>query len=62
MRRRVTGGTILMGLIVQRLVEEAQKLDRPVRRFALIDRQPPAEQDRDPFVQGEHHWLDSEQA
>ncbi len=54
----VTGGTTLMGLIVQRLVEEAQKLDRPVRRFALIDRRPPAEQDRDPFVQGEHHWLD----
>ena len=54
----VTGGTTLMGLIVQRLVEEAQKLDRPVRRFALIDRRPPAEQDSDPFVRGEHHWID----
>ena len=51
-----------MGLIVQGLVEEAQKLDRSVRRFALIDRRPPAEQDRDPFVQGEHCWLDAEQA
>lgn len=55
----VTGGTTLMGLIVQRLVEEAQKLDRPVRRFALIDRRPPAEQDSDPFVRGEHHWIDA---
>ena len=54
----MTGGTTLMGLIVQRLAEEAQKLDRPVRRFALIDRRPPAEQDSDPFVQGDYHWLD----
>ena len=54
-----TGGTTLMGLVIQRLVEEAQKLDRPVRRFALIDRRPPAEQDSDPFVQGDAHWLDN---
>ena len=54
----VTGGTTLMGLIIQELAKEAQKRDRPVRRFALIDRRPPAEQDRDPFVQGEHHWID----
>ena len=53
----MTGGTTLMGLVIQRLVEEAQRLDRPVRRFALIDRRPPAEQDSDPYVQGEHHWL-----
>ncbi len=58
----MTGGTTLMGLIVQRLTEEAQKLDRPVRRFALIDRRPPAEQDSDPFVQGDCHWLDPEHA
>lgn len=58
----MTGGTTLMGVIVQRLVEEAQKLDRSVRRFALIDRRPPAEQDLDPFVQGEHCWLDEERA
>ena len=38
----MTGGTTLMGLIVQRLVEEAQKLDRTVRRFALIDRRLPS--------------------
>lgn len=55
----MTGGTTLMGLVIQRLVEEAQRLDRPVRRFALIDRRTPAEQDSEPFVQGEHHWLDA---
>ena len=54
----MTGGTTLMGLVIQRLVEEAQKLDRPVRRFALIDRRPPTEQDSDPYVQGDDHWLD----
>ena len=54
----MTGGTTLMGLIVQRLVEEAQKLDRTVRRFALIDRRLPVEQDSDPFVQSNCHWLD----
>ena len=55
----VTGGTTLMGLVVQRLVEEARKLDRPVRRFALIDRRSQDEQDSDPFVQGDCHWLDN---
>ena len=55
----MTGGTTLMGLVIQRLVEEAQRLDRPVRRFALIDRRPPADQDSEPFVQGEDHWLDA---
>ena len=56
----MTGGTTLMGVIVQRLVEEAQKLgpDRSVKRFALIDRRPHAKQENDPFVQGESHWLD----
>ncbi|MGQ4807407.1 hypothetical protein NKDENANG_00755 [Candidatus Entotheonellaceae bacterium PAL068K] len=56
----MTGGTTLMGLIVQRLAEEAQKLDRSVRRFALIDRRPPAQQDAEPFVQGDCYWLDPE--
>ena len=54
----MTGGTTLMGIIVQRLAEEAQKLDRSVRRFALIDRRPTKEQDKNPFVQGDSHWLD----
>ena len=55
----MTGGTTLMGIIVQQLVEEAQKLDRPVRRFVLIDRRPPEVQDMDPFVQSGCHWLDN---
>ena len=55
----MTGGTTLMGIIVQQLVEEAQKLDRPVRRFVLIDRRSPEDQDRDPFVQSDSHWLDN---
>ena len=54
----LTGGTTLMGIIVQRLSEEAKKLARPVRRFALIDRRSPDEQDKSPFVKSEHHWLD----
>ena len=54
----ITGGSTLMGVIVQRLVEEAQRLDRPVKRFALIDRRPQEEQDSDPFKVGESHWLD----
>lgn len=56
----MTGGTTLMGLVIQQLAEEACKLDRGVRRFALIDRRPPAEQDNNPFVQGIAHWLDVE--
>ena len=55
----MTGGSTLMGVIVQRLVEDAQKLDRPVKRFALIDRRTTEEQDKDPFVQGDSHWLDN---
>ena len=54
----MTGGTTLMGIIVQQLVEEAQKLDRPVQRFVLIDRRLPEQQDQDPFVQSDCHWLD----
>lgn len=54
----MTGGTTLMGVIVQQLVEEARKLDRPVRRFVLIDRRSQEEQGNDPFKVGEFHWLD----
>ena len=53
-----TGGTTLMGLIVQRWVEEAKKLKRPVRRFALVDRRSREEQDKEPYVEGELYWLD----
>ncbi|MDE0426599.1 MAG: TIGR02221 family CRISPR-associated protein [Candidatus Poribacteria bacterium] len=57
-RANITGGTTLMGVIVQKLVEEAQQLNRPVKRFALIDRRSTEEQESDPFVQGDSHWLD----
>ena len=58
-RANITGGTTLMGVIVQRLVEDAQELNRPVRRFALIDRRPQEEQDSDPFKVGQSYWLDN---
>jgi CRISPR-associated DxTHG motif protein len=54
----LTGGTTLMGIAVQQLVEAAMKLDRPCRRFVLIDRRPPAEQERYPYVVGECRWID----
>ena len=54
----MTGGTTLMGIVVQQLVEEAQKLDRPVRRFVLIDRRRPEDQASNPFVEGDSCWLD----
>lgn len=55
----MTGGTTLMGIVVQQMTEEACKLGRDVRRFALVDRRPPVEQDNNPFVQGEAYWLDT---
>ena len=54
----ITGGSTLMGVIVQRLVEDAQKFDCSVERFALIDRRPTEEQDKNPFVKSDSHWLD----
>ena len=54
----LTGGTTLMGLMAQQLVEAGSCFSRPYRRFALIDRRPPAEQDADPWVQSDFSWLD----
>jgi len=54
----LTGGTTLMGLIVQQLVEAGSRFSRPYRRFALIDRRPPAEQDAEPWVKSDFCWLD----
>ncbi len=56
----LTGGTTLMSILVQRLVEQAHKLDRTVSRFALIDRRPPADQDAEPYIQSECYWLASQ--
>ena len=54
----LTGGTTLMGLMAQQLVEAGSCFSRPFRRFALIDRRPPAEQDAEPWVQSDFSWLD----
>ena len=54
----LTGGTTLMGLMVQNLVETGSRLNRPFRRFALIDRRPARGQDENPWVESEHYWID----
>ena len=59
----VTGGTTLMGLAAERLANAARDLACPsVRRFGLVDRRPPDEQDAKPYVIGEPFWLDCEKA
>ena len=55
----VTGGTTLMGLAAEALADAARKLACPVRRFGLIDRRPPEQQDANPYETGEPFWLDS---
>ena len=54
----VTGGTTLMGLVAEALASTARGLACPVRRFGLIDRRAPHEQDADPYRVGEKFWLD----
>ncbi len=56
----VTGGTTLMGLAAERLAAQAKGLDRKVRRFGLIDRRPPEDQDADPYQIGDVFWIDYE--
>ncbi|RMG35560.1 MAG: hypothetical protein D6725_12350, partial [Planctomycetota bacterium] len=55
----LTGGTTLMGVAVQKLVDKARDLGRPVYRFFLIDRRDPEEQSTNPYVPSDHHCLDS---
>ena len=57
-RVNITGGTTLMGLAAEALAAAARKLACPVRRFGLIDRRPPAQQEADPYRVGEPFWLD----
>ena len=55
----VTGGTTLMGLAAESLASEARLLACPsVRRFGLIDRRPPSEQENDPYQAGDPFWFD----
>ena len=56
----VTGGTTLMGLAAEELAAAARALACSVRRFGLIDRRPPEQQDADPYQAGEPFWLDAE--
>jgi hypothetical protein len=56
----ITGGTTLMGLVVEAIAGQAGQMARAVRRFGLIDRRPAAEQDAEPFQPGEAFWLDAE--
>lgn len=59
----VTGGTTLIGLAAEELATTARDLACPtVRRFGLVDRRPPVEQDAKPYMIGEPFWLDYEQA
>ncbi len=54
----LTGGTTLMGMAVQHLMDRGHDLNRPCFRFVLIDRRPPEQQRVDPYVKGEARWLD----
>lgn len=56
----LTGGTTLMGVAVQQLIEQAKKLDRPTRRFVLNDYRTPEEQRSNPYVLGDLVWLDQD--
>ena len=59
----VTGGTTLMGLAAEALATAARNLACPsVRRFGLVDRRPPAQQDAEPYRVGEPFWLDRAEA
>ena len=55
----LTGGTTLMGLLAERLHSAARSLDRPVRRFGLIDPRSAQAQLDDPYHPGRALWLDS---
>jgi hypothetical protein len=58
----LTGGTTLMGLAVAAIADEARRLARDVRRFGLIDRRRPSEQEAAPYRIGETFWLDPRSA
>lgn len=54
----LTGGTTLMGITASEIADKARSLNRRVRRFALIDRRTPEEQDADQYRVSEILWLD----
>jgi hypothetical protein len=46
----LTGGTTLMGVAVQQLLQKAKRLLRPCTSFALIDKRTPDQQRADPYI------------
>ena len=63
----VTGGTTLMGVAVEKIASNAQKIARNspgsrsrVRRIGLIDRRPREQQESDPYVVGDVIWIDDQ--
>jgi hypothetical protein len=54
----VTGGTTALQYIVERVGRNAERLGAVVRRVALVDRRPLAEQQQEPYVCGEIVDLD----
>jgi hypothetical protein len=55
----LTGGTTLMGVVVSRLVQRAEReYRRPVREFVLIDKRLPEQQREDPWRLGDINYLD----
>ena len=49
----LTGGSTLMGYACERIADQARRYGRPVRYFLTLDRRDRAEQEREPFVEGE---------
>lgn len=56
----VTGGTTLMGLLAEKIADQALAMALPVRRFGLIDRRPREQQFTEPYQQSEVYWLDND--
>jgi hypothetical protein len=49
----LTGGSTLMGYACECIADQARRYGRPVRYFLTLDRRDRAEQEREPFVEGE---------
>jgi hypothetical protein len=49
----VTGGTTAMQYLVERIAAQAERFGVPTTRYALLDRRPREEQEREPYVLGE---------
>jgi hypothetical protein len=56
----VTGGTTALQYLVETIGRVAERMGAAVRRVALLDRRPAAEQNENPYVCGELVLLDSE--